>query len=425
MAAPRASRGRTACRSSPGPGRARTSAASQKRDESGVSTSSMRISSPSRQHAELELRVGEDDARRARTPRRRSAYRAIASVARPRRRDARGRPSDATSRRTRCSRRAGPGRAFVGRREDRLGQPVALAQAGRQRDAAHGARRPVLLPAGAREVAADDAPRSAGPRRAADHHPAAQLVGDAPSLGQQRAGSSTGSRRRAGGSGRRRPSRANQNRDSPVSTRPLSGIGGRQDHVEGARSGRTRRAAAGRRRAAYRSRTLPDRRNAAQRAASAPPVPARPAASSASSRAMTAGHVAQERRVVEAGVQLGQAAARRHLRVGREQLPQRPALVGGAERGPLDDRVGVLAGQAAALDQRDEDARRSRGGPRPRSMFSRIRSGRTTSPRRGRSSARACSRAGSSRRAGSPARRELWLMSRSCHRGWFSSAVWA
>ena len=49
------------------------------------------------------------------------------------------------------------------RREDRLGQPVALAQPGRQRDAADRAARLVLLPAGAGEVAADDDLDRAGP----------------------------------------------------------------------------------------------------------------------------------------------------------------------------------------------------------------------------------------------------------------------
>ena len=46
----------------------------------------------------------------------------------------------------------------------------------------------------------------------------------------------------------------------------------------------------------------------------------------------------------------------RDRRVDREQLPQRAALVGGPQRGALDDRVGVLARQPAALDERDEDA---------------------------------------------------------------------
>ena len=43
-------------------------------------------------------------------------------------------------------------------------------------------------------------------------------------------------------------------------------------------------------------------------------------------------------------------------RIDREQVAQRRALVGGAERGALDDRVGVLARHPAALDERAEDA---------------------------------------------------------------------
>ena len=67
-------------------------------------------------------------------------------------------------------------------------------------------------------------------------------------------------------------------------------------------------------------------------------------------------------------------------RVGGEQVAQRAALVGRAQRRALDDRVGVLARQAAILDERDQHAGCWRAGPRPRSMFSRIRSGRTTRP---------------------------------------------
>src|SRR5205085_4108170 len=44
-----------------------------------------------------------------------------------------------------------------GRREDRLGELVALAQAGGQADAADGLRLPILLPAGAGQVPAGDA----------------------------------------------------------------------------------------------------------------------------------------------------------------------------------------------------------------------------------------------------------------------------
>ncbi len=45
----------------------------------------------------------------------------------------------------------------------------------------------------------------------------------------------------------------------------------------------------------------------------------------------------------------------RDRRVDGEQLAERPPLVGRAERGALDDRVGLLAREAGALDERDED----------------------------------------------------------------------
>jgi hypothetical protein len=61
------------------------------------------------------------------------------------------------------------------RGEDRLGQAIALPQAGWQRDAADGAVGAVLLPAGARQVAADHDLDRQHVRPAAEHHPAAQL----------------------------------------------------------------------------------------------------------------------------------------------------------------------------------------------------------------------------------------------------------
>ena len=64
------------------------------------------------------------------------------------------------------------------------------------------------------------------------------------------------------------------------------------------------------------------------------------------------------RRKAESSKQASSSARRSFLAtvgIDREQLPQRAALVGGAERGPLDDRVGVLAGEASSLDEGDED----------------------------------------------------------------------
>ena len=91
-------------------------------------------------------------------------------------------------------------------------------------------------------------------------------------------------------------------------------------------------------------------------------------------------HVAQEGRVVEARVELGERQPLGDRRIDREQVAQRRALVGGPERGALDDRVGVLARhrrprRPARRRTRDEAWR-----PSPRAMFSRIRSERTMQP---------------------------------------------
>src|SRR5664279_2726605 len=66
--------------------------------------------------------------------------------------------------------------------------------------------------------------------------------------------------------------------------------------------------------------------------------------------------VAQERRVVEAGIEPAEAEPGRHGRLRREQLAQWPTFVGGPQGGGLDDRVGILPGKARILDEGDEDA---------------------------------------------------------------------
>ena len=145
------SQSRTNCLSKLGLGPAglRTSAASQKRERVG------------RQHlvdeqqllgarvdAELELRVGQDDPGalgdgrgRARTARARPDGRGSASSSADR---------ASTTRSNGMFSSCSPWARLRRGREDRLGKPVALAQAGRQRDAADRARRPVLLPAASR-----------------------------------------------------------------------------------------------------------------------------------------------------------------------------------------------------------------------------------------------------------------------------------
>ncbi len=47
-----------------------------------------------------------------------------------------------------------------------------------------------------------------------------------------------------------------------------------------------------------------------------------------------------------------------HVRVSLRQVAQRPALVGGAQRIALHDRVGILAREAAFIHQRGQQAAR-------------------------------------------------------------------
>ena len=89
--------------------------------------------------------------------------------------------------------------------------------------------------------------------------------------------------------------------------------------------------------------------------------------------------VAQERRLVEAGVERLERQLLGDDRVDREEVAQRRTLIGGAERGPLDDGIGLVAADAA-LSTRATSTRLLAWRPRPRAMFSRMRSDRTTSP---------------------------------------------
>ena len=66
----------------------------------------------------------------------------------------------------------------------------------------------------------------------------------------------------------------------------------------------------------------------------------------------------QEGRFIEAGVQLTERQLRGDRGVHRQQVAQRRSLVGGPQRRPLHDRVGLLARQPAALHQGDEHSRR-------------------------------------------------------------------
>ena len=182
-------------------------------------TSSMRSSWPlAVVEPELELRVGQDDAASTRPgpPRRRRGRARSGS-----RRSVSSAPTSSAMR-VEADVLVVALLGLGGGREERLGQAVALAQAGRQRDAADGARR-----AGS--------PSSRCPRgsRARCTRPAGRARG-----GRSSSGRAARRRRPANSGGQRRDVRAeqvvgrpapavsaNQKRDRPVSTRPLSGMG--------------------------------------------------------------------------------------------------------------------------------------------------------------------------------------------------------
>src|SRR6476469_4091623 len=136
----------------------------------------------------------------------------------------------------------------------------------------------------------------------------------------------------------RSPVRPNQNRDRPVRTRPLSGIGGGRTPSNALR----RSDAASSRRSspiAYRSRTLPDRmKESASWLAGDMDLGLQAVESGDDGR-----DVAKVGGVVEAVVEVGQAHPLCDLRIDGQQVAQRRALVGGPQGGPLDDGIGGLA----------------------------------------------------------------------------------
>src|SRR6185295_3226906 len=136
----------------------------------------------------------------------------------------------------------------------------------------------------------------------------------------------------------RSPVRENQNRDSPVRTRPLSGIAvGRTTSNALNRSEATSRSRSSE--TAYRSRTLPERRNVSASGIEL--------GLQAIETGDDGGDVAEERAVVEAGVELGEAHALRDVCVDGEQVTQRRTLVGRPQGGSLDDGVGGFAAHSA------------------------------------------------------------------------------
>src|ERR1035437_2809953 len=167
---------------------------------------------------------------------------------------------------------------------------------------------------------------------------------------------------------------ANQNRDSPVSTRPLSGMAvGSTTSKADSRSDATRSKVSAS--MSYRSRTLPDRTNDSARGIDplrlrwhrlirrvAVWLGTRPGGAPDEQLGVdpieTADAdrgVAQERRIVEAGIEPAETEPGRHGRLHRQQLAQGPTLVGCLQGGALDDRVGILPGEPAILNKRHKD----------------------------------------------------------------------
>ena len=186
------------------------SAAGQKRDESGVSTSSASTRSPVRRASELELRVGDDDAvARRRAPRRarytsRVSRRSASAVSRPTRATT---SSNVMELVVLADRRLG------GRREDRL------RAAGRPRQGPRAARTPETEPLASYSLQAQ--PGQVAPRDALDRHHVQAPARGSPARAT-RAGTSVADTTWLGTMS---ASRSNHHSDSWVRIRPLSGIG--------------------------------------------------------------------------------------------------------------------------------------------------------------------------------------------------------
>ena len=224
-----------------------------------------------------------------------------------------------------------------GRREDRLGQAVALAQAGRQRDAAHG---PVLR--GTPSSRSRRGSRGRRPRPAATSA-RRQTITRPRSVGR-RSPASVESR----WLGTIDRVSANQNRDRPVRTRPLSGmaVGSTTSNALIRSLATSSSRPSGR---SYRSRTLPDRTIRVS-GRHGTPRGRHERIEAVDDRV----DVAQEGRLVEAGVEIGQRQVLRDVGIGGQEVAQRRPLVGGPERRALDDRVRLVAADTALLDERDQ-----------------------------------------------------------------------
>src|SRR5262249_16845377 len=121
----------------------------------------------------------------------------------------------------------------------------------------------------------------------------------------------------------------------------------------------------------YRSRTLPDRTYASASGDIAhlrreSPDARRESLGKAVEARDDLGHVAQERRSVEARIQPGERQALGDDGVDGKQVAHRGSLIRGAEGGALDDRIGLVPTEPGFLDEREEHARR---GVEPEAAF--------------------------------------------------------
>ena len=238
-----------------------------------------------------------------------------------------------------------------------------------------GAGVPVLAPAGAGEVAADDDLDREHRCPATDQHPALESRRIEAHRRRRRAGSPGPSRAR--GSGRCRVSRRTRSATGRSARGPCPGC--RVGRITSNAEIRSEATSSNRSSSiAYRSRTLPDRMKRSAVSIGRDLSGAREQGVEARDHL---GDVGQVQRIVEAGVEVGEAQRARDGRLEGEQLAQRAPLVGGGERGALDDRVRLLPGEARPA-RPARAGRATRRGARGRARCSRsIRSGRTTRSR--------------------------------------------
>ncbi len=222
--------------------------------------------------------------------------------------------------------------------EDRLGKAVRLAQTGRQRDAADVALGAVLLEARSGEVAArhaldgDDLGAPHEHRAACERRLVAERAGEVPSIRREHVVADEAP-----------ASPSSQKSVSPVSTRPLSGIGFGQDHVE-------RADAIGGDEQESLVIDLVDVADLALR--SQPATHASSLTISRSSRSNTTSRFRWNRAGSNSSVSSSGRDERLHARVGRDRLAERDTGVPRRSRSALHDLIRVVT-REPGVDERE------------------------------------------------------------------------